>query len=68
MPTEKKQNIVKELKEVFAKSSIIVLADFRGIPAPRLTTLRRKLKGSDSELRVVKNTLSPSVMGILAPP
>jgi large subunit ribosomal protein L10 len=58
MPTEKKISIVKELVETIARSNIIVLADFRGVPASRLTTLRRRLKGVNSELRVVKNTLS----------
>ncbi len=58
MPTEKKISIVKDLVETIAKSNIIVLADYRGVPTPRLTTLRRKLKGVDSEIKVVKNTLS----------
>jgi large subunit ribosomal protein L10 len=58
MPTEKKINIVKDLVETFKKSNVIILADYRGIPAPRLTALRRRLKGANSEIKVVKNTLS----------
>jgi len=58
MPTEKKKSIVKDLVETIDKSNIIVLADFRGVPAPKLTTLRRRLKAVNSEIKVVKNTLS----------
>ena len=58
MPTEKKKGIVKNLVETFNRSNIIVLADFRGVPTPRLTILRRRLRGVNSEIKVVKNTLS----------
>jgi large subunit ribosomal protein L10 len=58
MPTEKKVSIVKDLMETIAKSNIIILADYRGVSAPQLTTLRRRLKGANSEIKVIKNTLS----------
>jgi len=58
MPTEKKSSMITDLVDTMAKSNIIVLADYRGIPTPRLTVLRRRLKGANSELRVVKNTLA----------
>src|SRR3972149_1157877 len=58
MPTERKQQIVKEIEDTLKKSSIIVLSDYRGLSAARLTTLRRRLRASNSEIKVVKNTLS----------
>ena len=58
MPTEKKAKIVEEIQDTMAKSTIIVLSDYRGVTAPQLTNLRRKLKAANSELKVVKNTLA----------
>lgn len=58
MPTERKQQIVKELEDTIQKSTIIVLSDYRGATAAQLTGLRRRLKAANSELKVVKNTLA----------
>jgi large subunit ribosomal protein L10 len=58
MPTEKKTRIVGELEATMAKSSVIVFSEYRGVKAPQLTSLRRKLRAADSELKVVKNTLA----------
>jgi large subunit ribosomal protein L10 len=58
MPTEKKSQIVAELEETMAKSTIIVLSQYRGVKASQLSNLRRKLRGANSEIRVVKNTLA----------
>lgn len=58
MPTEKKSKIVSELEETMAKSTIIVLSQYRGVKASQLANLRRKLRSSNSEIRVVKNTLA----------
>ncbi len=58
MPTEKKVKAVGELEETMAKSNIIVFSDYRGVKAPQLTAVRRKLKAANSEIKVVKNTLA----------
>ena len=58
MPTEKKVKAVSDLEQTMAKSKIIVLSDYRGVTAPQITTARRKLRGSNSEIKVVKNTLA----------
>ena len=55
---EKKAGIIDELQETIKKSKIGILVDYRGLTASELTSLRRKLKESDSEFRVVKNTLA----------
>ena len=58
MPTQKKIETVAELEKVFAKSNLIVLTDYRGLTAPQMTTLRRRLRESKGEYHVVKNTLA----------
>jgi large subunit ribosomal protein L10 len=58
MSREKKAQIIDELKEAFARSSVGILADYRGLNSPEMTDLRRRLKESESEFRVVKNTLA----------
>jgi large subunit ribosomal protein L10 len=58
MPTEKKAKTIEELRESLAKSSIVILTDYRGLTTPELTSLRRKLREAGTEFKVVKNTLA----------
>jgi large subunit ribosomal protein L10 len=58
MPTERKVKAVGELEQTMAKSNIIVVSDYRGVKAPQITGIRRKLRASNSEMKVVKNTLA----------
>ncbi len=58
MPREKKAQIIDQVAESFRKSKIGVLTDYRGLTAAEMGGLRRKLKQSGVEFRVVKNTLS----------
>ena len=58
MPREKKAQIIDRLQEVFSKCSIGILTDYRGLSVPEITNLRRKLKDSGIEYKVVKNTLA----------
>ncbi len=58
MPTEKKTRIVGELEETMTRSTVIVFSEYRGVKAPQLTALRRRLRAANSELKVVKNTLA----------
>ena len=57
MPTEKKAQIVAEIKGIFAKSNIAIFTQYQGLPTMELNVLRRKLQASNSEYQVVKNTL-----------
>jgi large subunit ribosomal protein L10 len=54
---EKAQNIDK-LQQEFAKASIGILTDYRGLKTPELNGLRRKLQESGGDYKVVKNTLA----------
>jgi len=58
MSREKKVLIIDSLQEVFSKCSIGIMTDYRGLSASEMTDLRRKLRESGVEYRVVKNTLA----------
>ncbi|MBI4266891.1 MAG: 50S ribosomal protein L10 [Chloroflexi bacterium] len=58
MAREKKAQVIEELEQAFRKANLGILTDYRGLTAAELGGLRRKLKASDIEYRVVKNTLA----------
>jgi large subunit ribosomal protein L10 len=58
MPTDKKVKAVESLQEVFGKSTIGVVTDYRGIKTPELNDLRRKLRDQQISYKVVKNSLA----------
>lgn len=58
MPTQKKAETIEKLEVVFKKSPGAVIADYRGLRASEMTSLRKKLKDSGVELIVVKDTLA----------
>jgi large subunit ribosomal protein L10 len=58
MPTPKKEQMVEELRERIARSTIAVGADYRGLTVPEMDQLRRKMRSASIELKVVKNTLT----------
>lgn len=53
-----KQTKVSELVEKFGRAKSIFLADFTGLNVEEVTELRRKLRESKVEFRVIKNTLA----------
>ena len=53
-----KVKVVKEVGESIRDSQIVVLTNYSGMTTADITTLRRKLKASGVEYRVVKNTLA----------
>jgi large subunit ribosomal protein L10 len=54
---EAKQQIAEDLHDKFAKSAITVLTDYKGLDVAAINDLRRKLRESNIEYQVVKNTL-----------
>jgi large subunit ribosomal protein L10 len=52
-----KQEILDDLKSEFSHTSAAVLVDYRGLNCETLGVLRRELRNSSAELRVVKNSL-----------
>ena len=57
MKLEAKQQITEDLHDRFARSAIIVLTDYKGLDVTSINELRRKLRESNIEYQVVKNTL-----------
>jgi large subunit ribosomal protein L10 len=55
---EDKVAIVEEIADQLRRSSMAVLADYRGLTVSQISELRRQLRPADVELRVVKNTLT----------
>ncbi len=54
---EKKQNIIDEISNNVKESSSFIFLDNNGLTVSETMELRRKLKESNSELKVYKNTL-----------
>jgi len=58
MNRSEKAEIVAKLKRVFEDSGSVILIDFKNVNVPDMTELRRKVRESDSQYQVVKNTLA----------
>lgn len=58
MNRDEKQERIAELRDKFMRAKAAVVTDYRGLKVSELTELRRKLRDSGIEYRVVKNTLT----------
>ena len=58
MAREKKTQIIEDLQALFSKCNAGVLTDYRGLTTAEMTELRRKLRASGIDYKVVKNTLA----------
>jgi len=52
-----KQEVLGEIKEAFANVASIVIADYRGITVPVVTTIRDDFRKAGCHYRVIKNSL-----------
>jgi len=52
-----KESQVNELKEKLGRTASIVLADYRGIDVPTVTSMRDEFRKAQCEYKVYKNTL-----------
>lgn len=66
-PAGAKVELVAELRELVGQTKAAILADYRGLSVAELTELRKKLRETDSEFRVVKNTLFKRAAADLMP-
>lgn len=57
MPSEKKIQVVENLKEKLAPAKGVVLTDYQGLSVPEVEALRRSLQEAGANYQVVKNTL-----------
>ncbi|MBF0369256.1 MAG: 50S ribosomal protein L10 [Magnetococcales bacterium] len=58
MEKAKKGAVVEEVKATLEKSNIAIVTHYRGLTVAEMTALRRDMRKSGSEYRVVKNTLT----------
>ena len=58
MERAQKQQAVDAIAEQFGKAKAAFLVDFKGITVEDVTRLRKKLRASNSEMKVVRNTLA----------
>lgn len=52
-----KVQAAKELKDKFAKSKIALFADYKGLNSMQADDLRKKIRGTDAEIQVLKNNI-----------
>ena len=57
MQIDEKKKIVEDLYEIFSKSKVLIVTDYKGLNVTIINELRRKLREADVEYRVVKNLL-----------
>jgi large subunit ribosomal protein L10 len=58
MKKEKKQEAVRQAEKVIGEAKVAVVTDYRGMTVAEMNKLRRKLRESGVEYRVVKNNLA----------
>jgi large subunit ribosomal protein L10 len=52
-----KEQVLGEIKEVFSNVASVVIADYRGIKVPTVTTMRDDFRKAGCHYRVLKNSL-----------
>jgi large subunit ribosomal protein L10 len=57
MDRTQKQQVLGEIKEAFANVASVVIADYRGITVPVVTTMRDDFRKAGCHYRVIKNSL-----------
>ena len=57
MDRTQKQQVLGEIKEAFANVASVVIADYRGLKVPVVTTMRDDFRKAGCHYRVLKNSL-----------
>ncbi len=57
MDRKTKERVVADLRDKLNNVKLAVLVDYSGLNVEKITTLRNELRGTETELRVAKNTL-----------
>jgi large subunit ribosomal protein L10 len=58
MNRAEKTQLATELKEKFSKASVALFADYKGLTANQANDLRRALRGTNTEVQVLKNNVA----------
>ncbi len=62
---EKKQSIIDEISTKIKESATVVIFEYHGLTVTETNELRRKLRESNSEFKVYKNTLATRALNSL---
>ena len=62
---EKKQAVIDEIANHAKESNAFILFEYQGLTVADMTELRRKLRESDSDLKIYKNTLTKRALDSL---
>ena len=62
---EKKGEVVNEISSKIKESSGVVFIDYRGLTDEEVTSLRRKLRENNADVKVYKNTLTKRALDSL---
>ena len=57
MKLDEKKKIVEDLRDQFSRSKVLIVTDYKGLNVETMTELRRILRESQVDYRVVKNTM-----------
>ena len=57
MRLNEKKEIVNDLNDIFSRSRVVIITDFKGLDVSTINKLRRNLREADVEYKVVKNSL-----------
>ncbi len=68
MPTQKKIDLVEQIKQHIERATITVSADFRGLRVKEMEQMRRHLRPANVEVRVIKNRLLRLAAGATGTP
>ena len=55
---ELKKEVVSKIKKKIDDSRVVILTDYKGMSVKEITILKKKLRKSNAEFKVVKNTIS----------
>lgn len=58
MPKEIKEETIKRIEDLLADCRIAIVTDYRGMTVGEMSDLRRRLRDSNTQYHVVKNTLA----------
>lgn len=57
MKLDQKKQIAEDLHEKLSKSKVVIVTDYKGLDVEMVNELRKRLRASEIEFKVVKNTL-----------
>lgn len=57
MDRTQKRELVATMKDVFSKTALVVVTEYKGLSVAEMTDLRRKMKAAGAQFQVTKNRL-----------